>query len=144
MSISETYFVHMDPKHHGAILNTAMNSVGVGVAELARRMKMSRTTLYKKFDQEILDFYELLRFGKALNYDFARDIPEISMYKDHLQTIADGEEEYSSKGKIELEECRKSLGHYKDEAYKLAKELNIWKDKYIQVVEELNALRNKK
>jgi len=34
----------MDSKHHGAILNTAMNSVGVGVAELARRMKMSRTT----------------------------------------------------------------------------------------------------
>ncbi len=137
------YFVAME-QHHGNILQKALKASGMQVTELARRMKMSRKTVYNRFDAELIDFYELVRFGRVLNHDFSREIPEIAMYQDHIHTLEEGREHYDSPVQRELDDCRKSLVHYKDEAYKLAKELNLWKDKYIEVMEELNRLRQEK
>lgn len=113
------------------------------VSDLAKKMKMTRSTLYKRFETEVLDYFELIRFGQALGYDFSKDVPEIDMYKSRLSLAGEDSPEQGNKKTLELDECRKALGQYKDEAYKLAKELNTWKDKYIEVVEELSALRLK-
>jgi len=134
-------FVTMEHTHHGNILQSAMKTAGISASELARRMKMARKTLYNRFESEKIDFYELVRFGKVLDYDFSKDVPEIDMYRNDLNSLVEGATEYGNRKTQELEDCRKSLGQYRDEAYKLSKELNAWKDKYIQLVEEMSALK---
>lgn len=139
------YFVGMSKSNHGEVLRKAIEASDLSLSQVARRMKMSRSTLYSRFDKTELDYYELARFGKVLQYDFSKEIPELTIYSNHINAVSvmeDPETNYEDT-EFNLKNCRKSLEHYRAEAYRLSKELSDWKDKYIQAQEELNRMKLK-
>lgn len=143
MSTSTRYFALMDAKHHGEILRTALTKKGIGPAEFARRIKVTRTTVYRKFEAEKLDFYDMMRYGKLIDYDFSKDIPELSMYRDHLLEVSETSTEFGTNMAKDLEECKKSVQVYKDQAYQISRELSEWKGKYIELMELYTVLKVK-
>lgn len=135
----------MSKSNHGEILRKAIEASDLSLSQVARRMKMSRSTLYSRLEKSELDYYELARFGKVLQYDLSKEIPELSIYSNHINAVSvmeDPEGEYEDT-EFNLKNCRKSLAHYRGEAYRLSQELSDWKDKYIQTLEELNQMKLK-
>lgn len=106
-------------KHRGEILKIVMHELNLKVASVARKMDIDRGTIYRHFDDPNLSIDYLVKYGKAMNYDFSKYFPEL------LNVVQESAIEYNYQPKTYSE---------------LEKELQVWKDKYIQLLEQYNEL----
>lgn len=64
-------------KHKGEIIEIATRSSGYTLKEIARRMDISRSTLYNRFkDVDINDDFILL-LSKIIHHDFSEELPHL-------------------------------------------------------------------
>lgn len=105
--------------HRGEILKCIIKETNNKVSSVARKMNIDRGTVYRHFDDPNLSIDYLLKYRKAMNYDFSKYFPEL------LNIVQEQVIEYNKQSKT-----------FSD----LEKELQIWKDKYIQLLELYNEL----
>jgi|SRR5690606_38887427 len=63
--------------HRGLLLKTIVQNSGLKVAVAAKKAGYSRESYYKHIAREDLSLNILLKYGKALHYDFSNDLPEM-------------------------------------------------------------------
>ena len=105
--------------HRGEILKSIFKANKFNVTSIARKMNVDRGTVYRHFDDANLSIDYLIKYGKAMNYDFSKYFPEL------LNIVKEDLDQYDKQQKT-----------YSD----LEKQLQIWKDKYIQLLEQYNEL----
>ncbi|HWK58144.1 MAG TPA: hypothetical protein VNQ80_12430 [Parapedobacter sp.] len=105
-------------KHRGEILSRVIREKNAKIAPLAKKMGIDRGTVYRHMDDPELSLDYITQYGKALDYDFSKDFPEM------LYVLREPPAEYGS---------AKSYDELKDAA-------DYWKDKYIDILEKYNAL----
>jgi hypothetical protein len=64
-------------KHRGEILEAVVRKSPYSIKTLAKKLCISRTTLYNKFKECNLDYDFLLLVSNILHYDISSEIPEI-------------------------------------------------------------------
>lgn len=62
----------------GAIVERVVRRSGISIAELARRIKVDRRSIYYWFKQPNLDTATIAKLGRALTYDFKQDFPDLN------------------------------------------------------------------
>lgn len=65
------------PQHRGEIVAAAVRKSGVKLTSLHSALRISRPTLYRRFEDPRLDFDFIEEVGKLISYDFAADFPEL-------------------------------------------------------------------
>ncbi|SDG66883.1 hypothetical protein SAMN05421827_10997 [Pedobacter terrae] len=104
----------------GKILEKVVQDMGISIAEVARKTNYERTTVYRHFSKSDLDYAIILKYGKALKYDFSVQFPE----------LLDFTSQYDA-----------PLSDYKVITVADAlKERDYWKDKYVALLERHNEL----
>ena len=105
--------------HRGEVLNRIVTLYNVNVTKLAERAGYDRTSYYSHIKKEDLRFEILAAYGRAIPYDFTKDIPEMSAYViENDQEIKEFEEMKADRDK--------------------------WKDKYYMLLEKYNTLLEEK
>ena len=108
----------MNKRHQGQIIEKAVRGSGYTLVQVAKRVGVSRSTLYNAFGQETLNTNFINRLGRVIHYDFTKDFPEI----------------VHDEGYIDLDD---HLDLYKR---KIEQELSEVQKKYYQILEEYNKL----
>lgn len=69
-------------KHKGEIIELAIRNSGYSLKKVAKRMGISRSTLYNRFDDIDVSDDFILTLSQVIHYDFSK---EFSHLKDHTQ-----------------------------------------------------------
>ncbi len=64
-------------KHKGAEIRNIIKKSGHTLVSIAKKMNISRNTLYNHFKKTELNHYFLYKLGQIINYDFAKTFPEL-------------------------------------------------------------------
>jgi plasmid maintenance system antidote protein VapI len=99
-------------QHRGEIIEKAVRESGFPIAELARRMKKSRRTIYNLFENPHVSIDEVLQIGKIIHCDFSDMFTEVSK---NISIVEEPKAEYGET-------------------------VAYWKDKYIELLEKYNTL----
>jgi len=102
----------------GSILAAVVAASGLKVTDIAKKAGYSRSSYYKHIEDPDLQFHILLKYGKALNYDFRKDIEDMPDYQ--------VEEPTSLQNPTNLQEALKAL--------------RILNDRYIDLLERYTLL----
>jgi len=65
-------------KHRGEILKKAIEASGIAVSKIGTKSKISRATIYRAFDDPFCSLDYIIRIGRVIEHDFAKEIPELS------------------------------------------------------------------
>lgn len=74
-------------KHKGEIVDVAIRRSGYPITKVAQWLRISRGTLYKRFKERELSDEFILHVGKAINYDFSIDLPELEEDTRFIETL---------------------------------------------------------
>ena len=100
-------------KHKGEIVDIAVRRSGYSLTKVAQRLRISRGTLYKRFTERDLSDEFILQVGKAINYDFSIDFPELEDDKRVMESLkkrkVNSEVIISTRSLIKLEKKYKKL-----------------------------------
>jgi predicted transcriptional regulator len=107
--------------HRGEKIEKAVRASGIPISLLAKKLKLTRRTVYNIFEDPDAEIDIILQIGKIINYDFSKDFPKLIMKNYAL--LEDPQAEYGSKTIKELRE-----------------EVEYWKGKYIHLLEEYNRI----
>ncbi|MEM9737747.1 MAG: helix-turn-helix domain-containing protein [Bacteroidota bacterium] len=108
----------MNKRHKGQIIEKVVRGSGYTLVQVAKRVGVSRSTLYNAFEQESLNSSFITKLGRVIHYDFRKDFPELAEDEGYMD-LDDQLEQYKRKIERELSEVQK---------------------KYYQVLEEYNKL----
>jgi hypothetical protein len=64
-------------KHRGEIVEKAITQSNVPISAIARAIGYDRRSIYNFFDNPDLSLDIIVKIGKAINYDFRKDFPEL-------------------------------------------------------------------
>lgn len=64
-------------QHRGEILEAVIRKSGYSIKVLAKRLGVSRNTIYNKFKEYDLSYDFIVRVGDIIRYDFTYEYPEI-------------------------------------------------------------------
>lgn len=103
-------------KHHGEIIERAVRGGAYPVTTLARKLGVTRQTVYNIFTAPVVSWDRILAIGAIINYDFSKDIKS-------LKTKV-----YSTQADTDL--------IFKDSVEEVA----YWKNRYILLLEKYNEL----
>ena len=78
-------------KHQGEIARKAIKDSGYTFIHVAKKLNISRNTLYARFHEEVLPPHFLYQIGQAVNHDFVVDIPELRHNKAYLTAVKNDE-----------------------------------------------------
>lgn len=107
-------------QHKGEILQKVVAKRMPNKSELAKLLGYNRSAIYRHYADPELDDGIILKYAKALKYDFSREFPELNTYTNTLhEPLAD----YKP---ITLSEALKEVDH--------------WRRKYIELLERHNDL----
>ncbi len=109
-------------KSRGEILKKVFESEGINVSKTAKKMNIDRATIYRHFSDSDLSLDYIIKYGRAIDFDFSKYFPEL------LQIVQEPETQ------------KKSPKTYAD----LEHEVEYWKDKYIQLLEQYNQIISSK
>lgn len=73
---SETGANAINEKHRGKLLEHIVRSSPYSIKVLSKKLGISRTTLYNKFQAAQLDYDFLLQVSKIVHYDFKDKLPQ--------------------------------------------------------------------
>lgn len=107
-------------KHKGETLRSLVDKSSLNLSQIAKKIKFSRSTIYRDFEKPDLSLDRLVQYGKVLEIDMSKYFPEI------LGITSEPPAGYNSP---------KSYNELLDEA-------KYWKDKYIDILEKYNSLLN--
>ena len=136
-----------EKKHRGEIVDKVVRQSGFALNKLAKRLKISRNTLYNRFrDPELKDDF-ILDVGNIINYDFKRHFPGLKREdeEDDRREFADGNQIYLDKETVKMLELGKKymvlLERYNDLLGILVKlantnEMNVLRKEIARLIEE--------
>ena len=136
-----------EKKHRGEIVDKVVRQSGFALNKLAKRLKISRNTLYNRFrDPELKDDF-ILDVGNIINYDFKRHFPGLKREdeEDDRREFADGNQIYLDKETVKMLELGKKymvlLERYNDLLGILVKlantnEMNVLRKEIARLLEE--------
>lgn len=107
-------------RHYGQIVERIVRRDRMGISEIARRLNVSRRTLYNWFEIEKLNIDVICKIGFVIGYDFSKEFPEEFANKNNY---VNGREFADNKG----------ADQPKDAIY-------YWMDRYIQLLEKFNEI----
>jgi len=111
--------VHLYIMHMGEILKRVVKKVGLPISTIAERTGFSRSYFYDIFEREEIPWHNIIQIGRALNYDFKKDFPDMPIYDSGFPPI----------------EVKDSVASY-ESVYELRKKLTILQEKYTALLEE--------
>ncbi|MEH6305490.1 hypothetical protein RYH73_07540 [Olivibacter sp. CPCC 100613] len=106
-------------KHHGEIIERAIRRNGYSITDLSRTINVNRRSMYNWFSQPKLKREIILKIGKALNFDFSLEFPELFNSEDFHTDSA-------------------SVSTVQEDSVIQSDSVAYWKEKYIQILEEYN------
>lgn len=62
--------------HYGQIVERAVRRSPLGISEIARKLNVSRRTLYNWFEIKDLNLDIISKIGHVISHDFSKDLPE--------------------------------------------------------------------
>ena len=77
-------------KHKGQIVERIVREGGYTLTRLAKRLNISRNTLYNKFNNPNLSFDFIRKVGEIISFDFSIEFPE--MKRETKEAGADGDQ----------------------------------------------------
>jgi len=107
--------------HMGEVLERIVRRDRMGISELARRLGVSRRTMYNWFETEQISIEIIRRIGLIIGHDFSAEFPDEFAKKSEF---ADGESFFDGQG---AQEQPGTVVYY-------------WMDKYIKLLEKFNTL----
>ena len=66
-------------KHKGQIVEKIVRRSGYSITKLAKKLQISRNTLYNRFANPNLGYSFIMDVGSIIHYDFTIDFPEIKV-----------------------------------------------------------------
>lgn len=105
--------------HRGQLLKNIVRNSGISVTTLVKRVGYSRTTYYNHINNKNLELDILDQYGRALGYDFSKDIPEINQIKSFIE-----------REPLTIKEA--------------ISQRDQWKAKYFELIEKYNSLLEEK
>lgn len=63
--------------HRGQIVEKIVRKSGYSLTKLAAKLKISRNTLYNRFENANLGYRFIMEVGNIIHYDFTLDFPEM-------------------------------------------------------------------
>ena len=105
--------------HRGQVLKQAVEATGLNKEVVAEKANYTRASYYKHIQEPDLPYHILIAYGRAINYDFTEELPEMPKYL--------------------LEEPPANYDKLVPAA-EVAKQVNYWKDKYLDLMEKYNRL----
>ncbi len=86
-------------KHRGEILEIAIRKGPYSIKALAKKLGISRNTLYNRFKEKDLDYNFILEVGDLIRYNFKADFPELKttvpiQVEQHQQQLRQIEKNY--------------------------------------------------
>jgi transcriptional regulator with XRE-family HTH domain len=110
--------------HFGKIVERIVRRDHMGISEIARKLNVSRRTLYNWFNTKRLSFDIICQIGIVIEHDFSKEFPNEFAMRFNAP---------SAEKDIEAQEAKETP---LDAIY-------YWMDKYIKLLEKFNeALRN--
>lgn len=107
--------------HRGEILRKATGNSDLNIKQITKRAGYSRSSYYNHIGDPDLSYDILMAYGKAMQYDFTKDLPEMNKY-----LFEDPSESYTI---LTVEEAMRQRDHWRDKYYDLL-------EKYHKLVEE--------
>jgi DNA-binding Lrp family transcriptional regulator len=101
--------------HKGEIIEEAIRESNVPVAQIAKKMNISRGTIYNIFDRIEVDNDTILKIGAIIHYDFSEKLPKLKNLTIPASPQFDPQE-----------------------TLRLREEVDYWRGKYISLLEEHN------
>jgi transcriptional regulator with XRE-family HTH domain len=107
--------------HYGHIVERIVRRNQMGISEIARKLNVSRRTLYNWFEMKKLDLEVICKIGDVIGHDFSPEFPE--EFTNRNMSISD--EKYT--------DIQSAEDQANDAIY-------YWMDKYIKLLEKFNAV----
>ena len=108
--------------HRGKIVEKRLHiysaETGTSLLQIAKNAGYEQSTMYRHFQKPDLKTHVILKYARAIKYDFVEDIPDMKEFVNAGTSL--------DENGISLERCRK--------------ERDQWKDKYIQLLEKHNQM----
>ena len=108
--------------NYGQILEHVVRRDRMGISEIARKLNVSRRTLYNWFEMKNLNFNIICRIGVIIGHDFSKEFPE-EFEKRKI---------YSKDDHI-IESDGNFMPRLQDPIY-------YWMDRYIKLLENFNSV----
>lgn len=105
--------------HRGQVLQAVVEATRFNKEEVAEKAGYTRSSYYKHINDPDLPYSTLIKYGRALNYDFKADIPDMPEYM-----MEEPVEDYDKE--LTFEEAKRSIEY--------------WKNKYIDLLERYNGV----
>jgi len=108
-------------QHYGHAVEKVIRRNNIGISEIARKMGVSRRSIYNWFETEKIPTEIIQRIGYVIGHDFSKEFPdELKLYTelDHLKI--------------------QSLNNFGDENSNDS--VYYWMDRYIKLLENFNAI----
>jgi hypothetical protein len=110
-------------KHRGEILQAVIESSGYSIVAAAERAGYSRSSYYYHIMDPDLSFEILQKYGKAINYDFRNDFPDMSQH-----VLEEDDAKYIKPTNLE----------------QAIREIDRWREKYFELLEKYGQLLEEK
>ena len=107
--------------HQGQIVERVIRCNRMGISEIARRLYVSRRTLYNWFETKDLGLDTICKIGFIIDHDFSKEFPEEFAKKSNLLS-----------GEL-MSDLQNTGDKPKDPIY-------YWMDRYIKLLEKFNEL----
>jgi len=65
-------------KHRGKIVEKIIRKSGYSLTALAKKLNISRNTLYNKFEKQNLSYRFIIEIGHIIHHDFAEDFSDMA------------------------------------------------------------------
>jgi transcriptional regulator with XRE-family HTH domain len=72
--------------HRGQIVEKIIRRSGYSITRLAKKLGISRNTLYNRFENANLGYRFIMEVGNVIHYDFTIDFPEM---KEEIELMGD-------------------------------------------------------
>lgn len=113
-------------KHKGEIFEGVINRFceirGISKTALAKKAGYDQSSFYRHKERDDLPNYIILRYGRAMKYDFRKEFPEL---EDDWELISDEDKVISPDGEL---------------AHDCQEKIEYWKNKYTDLLERHNEL----
>lgn len=116
--------------HRGKILEEKVKATHISKEAIARRADYSRNAYYLHINNPDLPDPILIKYGKALNYDFSQDIPDLEQ-----QLMEESVADYTKEPET-LEEAKQQINYWRFKYYTTLDKYNTTLDKYIDAIEK--------
>lgn len=105
--------------NNGEIVELVIRRNHISISELARRLHVSRRTVYNWFTQRNLSLDNICEIGKVLDYDFSADFPD----------------KFNGRRNHATRQIQANLDENEDSA-------NYWRNKYINLLERYSGIKS--